>query len=909
MKIHFNSIGIITNVQTDGDSLRQGSVGTALEATFEGINNNYYSAKLNFTRSDGTSISNVAMLWDSENTETFKFVFDDSWFFALSGATTITVFLYDAKGKVIANGQYRFYIEPTDYNEEPTITINQFNALMTALAGKVGVPTSSVFVSELPEKGESGVFYVVREGENKNNIYVYNANTEDYVWVGTIDLKLDNYTTKIEQAVFEKGINNQVAQIRGEVINPFDVVETVSQLPLTNQNKLYIVKETNAWYYWNGTQYVDGGAFIDSGITIENLEGQFSELGQALYDYIETRFNNGDHKPFMMIVNSVENWQGNEEQVQPYGNSFGWYDNDGGDVIIITNAGIFALDNTYKTRPIVNYNFLAERVIYDNTISDLQATTIQEAIDLLQENKATITTETGVNKIDLNKVILGAFLGQSGAISTYTGIGYTDFIKIKTGDVVVYRKCILSGSNQQGCYYDNNFNFVGGIKSSNSTSSVVNEVDVISFISPIDGYVRINFDESALNRIMLVINADYPTTYIPFSKTVTLMPLKLSVATNESLENIFFPEHEFVNLFNGSYESGKFIDRQGNIYTAGGYAATDYVPVQPGQKLIVRKVDGYNFSYVICLFNENYEVVTQYANVTPVVSNGLDCWLIEVTNLDVVKYARFTCLNPQDFMIIKGETYPTHYVPYNAEERLINNNYKLNTTQIDQVRELSAANNLYGKKMACCGDSIMESRTTGEKPNGGAWAGIIGTKNSMVVNNIAVSGSRLSDTAEGRTPIYAALQTLQDEYDYLCFDGGVNDFASNVSLGEITTDYDSDISNYDKTTILGGLEALCSLLVFNYQTAKKLFVFNHRIYRDTATATAGTWGNLITKMKECLEKWGIPYIDLEKEAAPINLLGQTFKDTYTTLGDGWHPNELGYRTFYVDKIEAKLKEL
>lgn len=389
MKIHFNSIGIITNVQTDEDSLRQGSVGTVLETTFEGINNNYYSAKLNFTRSDGTSISNVAMLWDSENTETFKFVFDDSWFFALSGATTITVFLYDAKGKVIANGQYRFYIEPTDYNEEPTITINQFNALMTALAGKVGVPTSSVFVSELPEKGESGVFYVVREGENNTNIYVYNANTEDYVWVGTNDLNLGNYTTKIEQAFFEKGINDDIEQIRSEVVNPFVVVANISDLPSTNQGKIYVVSANNKWYYWNESEYVAGTDFVEAGLTNEEIT-DYTALNQTFYQYILTRYTNGDHRPFFMNIESVANWVGSQEQVLPEGKAFGWYDATSDDIIVITNCGVSAIDNTYETRPIVNYNSLAERVIYDNSNSGLTATNVQEALDEVSDKFAKI---------------------------------------------------------------------------------------------------------------------------------------------------------------------------------------------------------------------------------------------------------------------------------------------------------------------------------------------------------------------------------------------------------------------------------------------------------------------------------------------------------------------------------------
>lgn len=66
---------------------------------------------------------------------------------------------------------------------------------------------------------------------------------------------------------------------------------------------------------------------------------------------------------------------------------------------------------------------------------------------------------------------------------------------------------------------------------------------------------------------------------------------------------------------------------------------------------------------------------------------------------------------------------------------------------------------------------------------------------------------------------------------------------------------------------------------------------------------------MIDSMIEVLEKWGIPYINLEKETPPLNLLPATIKNQYTTLGDGWHPNELGYRTFYVDPILAKLKSI
>ena len=68
-------------------------------------------------------------------------------------------------------------------------------------------------------------------------------------------------------------------------------------------------------------------------------------------------------------------------------------------------------------------------------------------------------------------------------------------------------------------------------------------------------------------------------------------------------------------------------------------------------------------------------------------------------------------------------------------------------------------------------------------------------------------------------------------------------------------------------------------------------------------------------MIQILEKWGIPYLDLETQVPPLNMVAE-LRDLYTipssadpSRGDGWHPNELGYKTFYVDKITAWLKTL
>lgn len=133
MKIYFNNLGVVTSVDTTGDSLRQGSVGVELEAHFDDVDNSEYTVTLNFTRSDGISISGLIMALDQSDSEVYNYKFMDPWFFAKAGTTTLSIYLRAADGTIKAQGQVTFSIEATDYHEEPTITVSQYNELVAAI--------------------------------------------------------------------------------------------------------------------------------------------------------------------------------------------------------------------------------------------------------------------------------------------------------------------------------------------------------------------------------------------------------------------------------------------------------------------------------------------------------------------------------------------------------------------------------------------------------------------------------------------------------------------------------------------------------------------------------------------------------------------------------------------------------
>lgn len=217
---------------------------------------------------------------------------------------------------------------------------------------------------------------------------------------------------------------------------------------------------------------------------------------------------------------------------------------------------------------------------------------------------------------------------------------------------------------------------------------------------------------------------------------------------------------------------------------------------------------------------------------------------------------------------------------------------------------------LYGKKIGVFGDSIVLG-------NGyaGGWAKIIADRNHMSVDNAAVSGGTIM-TFANHSHIPDQVENIDNDCDYLIFDGGVNDFAlQGFTLGDITSTY-SDSTLFDTNTFIGSLEKLIFDIYAdqNRISTKIGYVFNHRIYSDNQTNGSVTFEQFDSALKGTLKKWGVPYIDISGSSPSLNLL-DTYRDEYTAHsdtypnGDGWHPNKAGYEMYYCNKIESWLKTL
>ena len=55
------------------------------------------------------------------------------------------------------------------------------------------------------------------------------------------------------------------------------------------------------------------------------------------------------------------------------------------------------------------------------------------------------------------------------------------------------------------------------------------------------------------------------------------------------------------------------------------------------------------------------------------------------------------------------------------------------------------------------------------------------------------------------------------------------------------------------------------------------------------------------RAEEICNKWGVILIDLRKLSG-LNTYNEYMKKTYTNESDGVHPNELGYKEFYIKPI-------
>ena len=227
-------------------------------------------------------------------------------------------------------------------------------------------------------------------------------------------------------------------------------------------------------------------------------------------------------------------------------------------------------------------------------------------------------------------------------------------------------------------------------------------------------------------------------------------------------------------------------------------------------------------------------------------------------------------------------------------------------------------NVLKGKKLVINGDSVCQGFD-----EHGCFGQYIAERNEMRYQNIAIGGAtvakgtmRFSQSQQkevARHWICATIDQMDADADYVLVDGGVNDASVDVSvpLGSISDGYSAEL---DETTFYGAFESMLRQLTIRFAGKKIGYIALHKMtdgYRSDRPAP-----NYYHAAKECCEKWGVPFLDLNTTVPPFRYFEAdglpelyALRLKYTKDGDGWHPSKEGYLKYYCDKIEAWMKTL
>ena len=171
--------------------------------------------------------------------------------------------------------------------------------------------------------------------------------------------------------------------------------------------------------------------------------------------------------------------------------------------------------------------------------------------------------------------------------------------------------------------------------------------------------------------------------------------------------------------------------------------------------------------------------------------------------------------------------------------------------------------------------------------------------------NKAESGANMAVTSNpSHTPIVNQITSYTGAADAIIFDGGVNDKNNGLPIGSIETNYDA---SYNTSTFCGALESSLQYIMDRYPLAVKLYIIPHSFAKDNSYVDS-----IYSKAIEICDKWNMPYLDMRK-CSQIAMTSVN-KDKYTynpnsKKGDGVHPVESWYRTFYSPVIDQKLRNL
>lgn len=359
-----------------------------------------------------------------------------------------------------------------------------------------------------------------------------------------------------------------------------------------------------------------------------------------------------------------------------------------------------------------------------------------------------------------------------------------------------------------------------------------------------------------------------------------------------------------INLFdvnNSENVNGKFLNRNGTVYTVDGYMYSHPIQVTGGKIYFVTVNPDLSADYVAAFYTVDGAVLGSTA---PTKTEDELWW--KLTAPEQAGYMRVDSDKNRKavLMVVQSEEEPdSEYVPFYSAGSGKLADLDAKTNALTKETEI-----LKGKKLVLNGDSICY----GAGATGG-YGRIIADRCGMSLQNVAVSGATVTanvyaeDGTTARHWISRTISNMDADADYVILEGGVNDASLGVAMGTL------NLSNYtailDDTTFCGAFESMLKQSIIRFSGAKIFYLAVHKMSTKYSSNTDD--GYYQNALKLC-RKWGVPVIDLNVCTPPLGMYVEdeslvALREKYTNDGDGWHPNEEGYKKYYCDQIIAALK--
>lgn len=370
-----------------------------------------------------------------------------------------------------------------------------------------------------------------------------------------------------------------------------------------------------------------------------------------------------------------------------------------------------------------------------------------------------------------------------------------------------------------------------------------------------------------------------------------------------------------ININDGVYEYGRFAtagtewDKDAPI--TGAFRNANYLPVTGGRTMTVY-FDAFEWnnnnkgqSVEIVEYDANKNIIGGRRSVSTYTASR-DGFTLDASTayirlcINRAGTAIETPLDEIEMALYYIEDAQLSFVPY---EPTIVEETVLNTEAVSVLR---------GKKIVYDGDSICESRNSGTAANGGGYAKLIADKVGGIYTNQAVGGARLCAHSEKHS-VVNNLANLPADGDLYCFQGGINDFWGNTAIGTCSaTDYTGTL---DTSTICGALETIFRHCLTNFLGKPICFVITHKVQNTghTANSDGKTFKDYRDAMMQVCEKYSIPYYDAFAESG-LNGWNTAQSNAFLTAnssgtGDGTHPNEEGYKRYYVPQLISLFEKI